>query len=161
MNFKDIVELLSSHFNEQAILEIKEDVIQPYLVVEKSSLKDICLFLKNNESLFFDYLACVTGIDNGPEAGTMEVIYHFNSIPFQHQFILKVVLPRSEPIIETVSDIWKTANWHERETYDLVGIKFKNHPDLRRILLTDDWQGHPLRKDYKEQEDYHGIIVKY
>ena len=161
MNFKDIVQLLGSNFDEQAILETKEDVIQPYLVVEKSSLRDICLFLKNKESLFFDYLACVTGIDNGPEAGTMEVIYHFNSIPFQHQFILKVVLPRSEPIIETVSDIWKTANWHERETYDLVGIKFKNHPDLRRILLTDDWQGHPLQKDYKEQENYHGIVVKY
>lgn len=161
MHLKDIIEILGNNFDSECILEIKLDVPQPYLVIEKKALKNICLFLKENEHLFFDYLACITGIDNGVEAATMEVIYHLNSIPYQHQLVLKVVLPREQPVIDSVNDVWRTADWHEREAFDLVGIIFNNHPDLRRILLPDDWQGHPLQKDYIEQEGYHGIVVKY
>jgi len=94
------------------------------------------------------------------------VIYHLNSIPFEHSFVLKVEVTRNKedeplPQVFSLTPIWKTADWHEREAYDLVGIDFIGHPDLRRILLPADWQGHPLRKDYKEQEFYHGIKVKY
>jgi NADH-quinone oxidoreductase subunit C len=129
-------------------------------------LPEICFFLQQNPQTYLDFLSCITGIDNGKEAGTMEVIYHLYSIPYNHWVILKVIVPRNaenEPLPEvpTISHIWKAADWHEREIYDLLGIRFTNHPDLRRILLPADWQGHPLRKDYVPQENYHGIQVKY
>lgn len=91
----------------------------------------------------------------------MEVIYHLYSIPHDESLAIKVVLDRQAPIVESVVDIWATANWLERETYDLLGIRFSNHPDMRRILLPNDWEGHPLRKDYEAQEAYHGLTVKY
>ena len=117
--------------------------------------------LHRTEGLYFDLLSCLTGIDNGPEANTMEVAYNLCSIPYEHQLMVKVSISRDEPVLPTVSDIWRTAEWHERETFDLLGIRFDGHPDLRRILLPADWEGHPLRKDYKEQEYYHGIRVAY
>lgn len=124
-------------------------------------LKKVCFILHQNPSTFFDMLSCLTGIDNGPEAGTMEVIYNFYSIPFNHHLTLKVTIPRDSPEVDSVEDIWKTANWHEREAYDMFGIKFKGHPDLRRILMPGDWEGFPLRKDYKHQEYYRDIKVEY
>ena len=117
--------------------------------------------LFRDPSVYFDMLSCVTGIDNGPQASTMEVAYNLYSIPFNHQLMIKVMLPRENPVIESVSHIWKTADWHEREIFDMYGIQFKNHPDLRRILMPADWEGHPLRKDYKHQEYYRDIKVEY
>ncbi|HXA01825.1 MAG TPA: NADH-quinone oxidoreductase subunit C, partial [Cytophagaceae bacterium] len=116
--------------------------------------------------LYFDFLSCLTGVDNGPAIGTMEVIYHLYSIPFNHHIILKAELIRNNegeplPAITSVSNIWRSANWHEREIFDMYGIVFEAHPDLRRILLPADWEGYPLRKDYKHQEYYHGIKVEY
>jgi NADH-quinone oxidoreductase subunit C len=87
------------------------------------------------------------------------------SIPYEHAFVMKVIVPRGDehnlPAVPSLCNVWKTANWHEREAFDLYGITFTGHPDLRRILLPTDWQGYPLRKDYKEQETYHGIKVAY
>jgi len=117
--------------------------------------------LYKNPASYFDMLSCVTGLDNGVDAGTMEVAYNLYSIPFNVHLMIKVVLPREKPEIESVSRIWKTANWQEREIFDMYGINFKNHPDLRRILMPADWDGHPLRKDYKQQEYYRGIRVEY
>lgn len=131
------------------------------LLIDKEHIHQTCKFLYSNEQTYFDQLACLTGLDNGTEAETMEVIYNLYSIPYNFQLMIKVILDRSEPEINTVSDIWRTANWHEREAFDLLGIKFLNHPDLRRILLPNDWIGHPLRKDYREQEEYHGMAVMY
>jgi NADH-quinone oxidoreductase subunit C len=136
------------------------------LTIAKDKLVDICLELHTNSQTYFDLLSCISGIDNGPDKGTMEVIYHLYSIPFNHSLVLRVELPRSkegEGAIEipSVTTIWKTAYWHEREAYDMFGVIFKGHPDLRRILLPADWEGYPLRKDYKEQEYYHGIKVRY
>jgi NADH-quinone oxidoreductase subunit C len=110
--------------------------------------------------LYFDFLSSVTGVDNGAEQGTFEVLYHLYSIPFNHHIILKVILERENPSIDSVIDIWKGADWQEREIYDMFGIQFIGHPDLRRILLPEDWQGFPLRKDYEVQEYYHGIKVE-
>ena len=117
--------------------------------------------LFRNAATYFDMLSCVTGIDNGPDVATMEVAYNLFSIPFNQHLMVKVKLSREKPEIDSVSHIWKTANWHEREIFDMYGIYFKNHPDLRRILMPADWEGYPLRKDYKHQEYYRNIKIEY
>lgn len=129
--------------------------------INSLTLVEVCDFLYKNPSTYFDQLSCITGIDNGPQANTMEVIYHLYSIPFNQSLAIKVVLPREHAAIESISAIWKSADWLEREVYDMFGIHFNNHPDLRRILMPADWEGHPLRKDYQHQEEYRDIKVKY
>jgi NADH-quinone oxidoreductase subunit C len=129
--------------------------------VHPLDILSVCRTMHDDPSAFFDMLSCLTAIDNGPEAGTMEVVYNLYSIPFNHHVALKVVLRRDGPEVDSVQEVWKTANWHEREAYDLFGIKFNGHPDLRRILLPADWEGFPLRKDYKHQEYYRDIKVEF
>ncbi len=119
------------------------------VIVTPQQLKSLSLFLRNNPELKFDFLFCLTGVD---WITHLMVVYHLTSTEFNHDIVLKVKLEdRGNPEIETVSDIWKTAEFHEREIFDLFGIKFINHPDLRRILLEDDWSGYPLRKDYRDE----------
>jgi NADH-quinone oxidoreductase subunit C len=127
------------------------------LLVDKKDLPRLCHQLWSTPDFFFDQLSCITGIDNGPEVNTMEVIYTLYSIPFNQSINLKVVLDRQNPEVESITSIWKSAHWLERETFDMYGIKFLNHPDLRRILMPADWEGFPLRKDYQEQETYRNI----
>jgi NADH-quinone oxidoreductase subunit C len=117
--------------------------------------------LYRNPTTYFDMLSCITGIDNGEQLATMEVVYNLYSIPFHHHVMIKVMVPREKPEIDSVCHIWKTANWQEREVFDMYGIHFHNHPDLRRILMPADWEGYPLRKDYKHQEYYRDIKVEY
>jgi NADH-quinone oxidoreductase subunit C len=132
-----------------------------HMDVATSDLLPICDFLWRNPTTYFDSLSCITAIDLGPDAGQMEVIYTLYSIPFHVTLHLRVTLDRDKPEVLSLSSIWKTADWHEREAYDFFGIQFIGHPNLTRILLPADWVGHPLRKDYVEQERYHGIKVKY
>lgn len=156
-----IPDRLKSEFPE-AKIELLDGISPLCISVERKFLTGICQFLHGQEDLYFDMLSCITGMDNGPEAGTMEVIYNLSSIPYNHQLTIKVILQRNEEelYVPTVTNIWRTANWHEREIFDMFGIRFTDHPDLRRILLPADWTGYPLRKDYKDLETYHGIIVK-
>ena len=165
MNFEEIKNILTTRFAEGNIIIANQKSNLPILQVPEKLLVEICRFLAEDSRLFFDYLACLTAIDNGSEKGTMEVIYNLTSIPYEHNLAIKVVIPRQNmignPTLPTLSSIWKTADWHEREAYDLVGIYFEGHKDLRRILLPKDWEGHPLQKGYKEQEFYHGIKVTY
>ena len=130
---------------------------QPYLTVPTDRLVEVCWFLRDDDRLFFDLLACITAIDNGPDASTMDIFYNLTSIPYERNLGLKVVVPRDKPVLPSVASVWRTADWHEREAFDLVGVEFTNHPDLRRILLPTDWVGHPLRVDYQEMTEYHGI----
>jgi NADH-quinone oxidoreductase subunit C len=160
MKFESFKSLISEAF-QGAIQGEDLNTTPPTLTINRRQISAVCGFLRDHEQTYFDMLSCLTGIDNGPEANTMEVIYHLYSIPFEHSLALKVMLERADPHLNSVSNIWKTANWHEREAFDLLGIRFKGHPDLRRILLPEDWEGHPLRKDYQEQEKYHGVTVKY
>jgi NADH-quinone oxidoreductase subunit C len=165
MNFQEITALIAAEFPDLAI-DADTKSPQPVLIVPVDQIAVVCEFLYRDERLFFDFLACITSIDNGPGLATMEVIYNLTSIPYQTDFTIKVVFPRNTvegalPIVPTVSHIWRTADWHEREAFDLMGIHFSGHPDLRRILLPEDWEGHPLRKDYHAQERYHGIYVRY
>ncbi|MEN0016535.1 MAG: NADH-quinone oxidoreductase subunit C [Bacteroidota bacterium] len=132
----------------------------PAIQVLAERIAEVCQVLHAHETTYLDYLACITAIDNGPAAATMEVIYNLYSIPYDASLMIKVMIPRTEeplPTVPTVSTIWQAARWHEREAYDLVGIQFAGHPDLRRILLPADWQGHPLRQDYQPPAQYHGI----
>lgn len=104
--------------------------------------------LRNDESLSFDYLFCVTGVDWKTH---LSMVYHLSSTKHNHKIVVKAkIADRNNPLIESVSSIWRTAEFHEREAYDLFGIRFLNHPDLRRLFLTEDWQGWPLRKDYED-----------
>lgn len=156
-----IQEAVRKKYGKEMILEVNEQDTPVSLYIGPDDLLTFCRLMHEDKEFYFDLLNCITGIDNGPEAGTMEVVYNLTSIPFERSLMVKVTLNRSKPEIPSVCGIWKTANWLERETYDLFGIHFTGHPDLRRILLPADWEGYPLRKDYQHQERYHGIKVEY
>jgi NADH-quinone oxidoreductase subunit C len=158
-----IVALIEETLGSDIIVFNSSNEIQPYLEVKTDSIVKVCHFLKTHEKLYFDFLNCISAVDNGFEVNTIDIWYHLTSIVFEHSFILKLTLPREQKgeNVPSISSVWKTADWHERETYDLLGVNFIGHPDLRRILLPADWEGFPLRKDYLEQEKYHGINVKY
>ncbi|MEL6252117.1 MAG: NADH-quinone oxidoreductase subunit C [Bacteroidota bacterium] len=161
MEVAKIVELISDKF-PTAILEQEMEVKQPFIVLEVGLLPEIAEFCLKDERLYFDFLHCISGVDLGEAKGQLEVVYHLSSLIHEHQLVCKVRTDRAVPEpIPSVSAVWKSANWHEREAYDLLGIPFADHPDLRRILLPDDWEGNPLRKDYVEAEEYRDIKIKY
>ena len=116
-------------------------------VVKKENLLDICRFIKSEKDLKMDWLSDVVGVDYHPREPRFEVVYHLYSITNKLRLRLKVRVADGESV-PTVTGMWRTANWAEREAYDMFGIKFEGHPDLRRIYMAEDWEGHPLRKDY-------------
>ncbi|MFC3196287.1 NADH-quinone oxidoreductase subunit C [Parapedobacter deserti] len=157
--------LLESRLGDQAVVALEEAGLQSALVLNSAYLPQACLILRDHEETYFDFLSCISAVDDGVAAGTFTVVYHIASIPFKQQMVLKVVIPNDRnleglPTVPSVATIWRTADWHEREAFDLMGIYFEGHPDLRRILLPDDWEGYPLRKDYEDAEYYHGIPIK-
>ncbi len=116
-------------------------------LVKKEALLDICEFLKTDTDLKMNYLVDVLGVDYAPAVPRFEVVYHLYSIPKRHRLRLKVKLDEGEPV-PSVIDIWPAADWPERETYDMYGLIFEGHPNLKRIYMASDWEGFPLRKDY-------------
>lgn len=160
MTFEEIKALLEAQVPGAVVAE-DQNASPRALILNGEYIHQVCEILHTHSTTYFDMLSCLTGLDNGPEKNTMEVIYNLYSIPFDLHLMLKVQLDRENPEVDSVSDIWLTANWHEREAFDLLGIRFRNHPDLRRILLPNDWEGYPLRKDYQAQEKYHGMTVAY
>ncbi|MDX5348988.1 MAG: NADH-quinone oxidoreductase subunit C [Hymenobacteraceae bacterium] len=166
MVFTEIKDILIQEFGQELVVVEQPQEPMPWLAIQPEKVAEVAEFLHDHEQLYFDFLSCLTGIDNGPEKATMEVVYNLYSIPYGHSFAFKAIVPRNQegeplPEVPTVSHIWRSADWHEREIFDLVGISFSEHLDLRRILCAADWQGHPLRKDYQVQEYYHGIKVPY
>jgi len=119
----------------------------------------VCSFLKSDSEMVFKSLMSLSGVDHDEEH--LRVVYHLYSIEKDHKITLDVIVPKSDPKVPTVANVWRTADWHEREAFDLIGVVFDGHPDMRRILLPDDWEGHPLRKDYETPEMYNGIPVLY
>ncbi len=159
MSPQEIIEKLKSKFGE-TITDAKADgVVDPFVKVKAESMKEVALFLRDDADLQLDFLMCLSGIDLGK--GNLGVVYNLASMEKKHKITIKVEVPRDKAEVPSVESVWKTANWHEREAYDLVGITFTGHPDLRRILLPTDWEGHPLRKDYKVPEFYQGMKVPY
>jgi NADH-quinone oxidoreductase subunit C len=164
MTFDEIKGLLNNKFGDEIIISEELTGLQPALVIHHDRITEVCMELRNNENTYFDFLSSLSGVDYGTEENMFGVVYHLASIPYKTRLTLKVKKyhdrSREElPTFPSISEVWKTAEWHEREAYDLLGIRFENHPDLRRILLPDDWEGYPLRKDYKAQEYYRGIKV--
>jgi len=154
MTIPEIYSLLKERFSETE-LELEEIIAAPVIRVQTDALVDISIFLRDNETLLFDSLMCLSGLETTEE---LQTIYHLYSNKHAHKVILRCGGSKEEEvIIPTVCEIWPTAEWHEREAYDLFGIHYADHPDLRRILNPDDWEGHPLCKDYIPQEVWHGI----
>lgn len=158
MTPQEIYSLLQIQFGD-AILESKvEGVVDPYVKIQAEKIRDAAVFLRDNENLKLDYLMCLSGVDL---KGKLGVTYNLYSMVHRHKITMKVEVPTDSPNVPSVESVWKTANWHEREAFDMYGILFLDHPDLRRILLPDDWEGYPLRKDYEVPEFYNGMRVPY
>ncbi|MCF8267763.1 MAG: NADH-quinone oxidoreductase subunit C [Ignavibacteriales bacterium] len=173
---KEIFEILKDEFGDK-ILELKEDIpVDPYIIVTPDSTEKIARFLHDSSDLQFDSLMVLSGVDdNNPvktknedgteslSGGTLSVYYHLYSIPLNHKIVIRAVTEKENPMVQSVESVWKTADWHEREAFDMVGIRFENHPDLTRILLPYDWDesSFPLRKDYKNPEFYQGMKIPY
>lgn len=158
MDAKEIYSALEKQFPGK-VSDFKGDVFEPYLLVHAGAIVEVCAFLRDTPSLGFEVLSDQTALD-WPKEEKIQVVYHLFSYAHNHQIVLKVDLPRENPRIATVEGVWKVANWFEREIYDLFGVVFDGHSDLRRIMLPEDWSGYPLRKDYVEQEEYDGISTQ-
>lgn len=158
LEFSQLIEIVKGITSN---IQLDEKSTPKAVIVHSRDIKKLCQELYQNPSTYFDMLSCVTGVDNGVEASTMEVVYNLYSVPFNHHLMLKVILPRENPEVDSVCTIWRAADWLEREVFDMYGIKFSGHPDLRRILMPADWEGYPLRKDFKHQEYYREVKVEY
>jgi NADH-quinone oxidoreductase subunit C len=151
--------------------------LDPWIEVKPENLVEACRLLRDDESLRFNMLHCITAVDyfepdekKAAQVGWQphtQLIYHVSSMVHRHRLVLKTRLPRWRddrpgelPEIASVSHVWRTAEWHEREVFDLSGVRFVGNPDLRRILCPEDWPGHPLRKDYVLPSEYHGISTR-
>jgi len=158
MTAQEIFESLKTRFGD-AILELKADLTSPSIKISPTVTPDVARFLRDDEQMQFDFLSSLSGVDL--REGKLAVVYHLASMTRRHTIALRVEVTAESPQVPSVESIWKTANWHEREAFDLIGIVFTGHPDLRRILLPYDWEGHPLRKDYQVPEFYNGMKVPY
>lgn len=124
------------------------------IMVAPDKLLGVCRKLKEDQGLAFDYLKLITAVDRGEKLSS---VYHLYSYAHNHSLTLRVDVDRANPSLPSVASLWMAANWHERECFDMMGIVYEGHPELRRILLPLDWEGYPLRKDYKQPASYHGI----
>ncbi len=173
MSGEAFLEQLKSKFGDR-ITGANLTAIDPWIEVAPEGLVAVCEHLRDDPQLRFDMLNCVSGVDyfepDEKKAKKLdwdrhvEVVYHLSSLSNKTSLVLKVILPRWKddkpgqlPEVPSVSGVWSTADWHEREVFDLMGVWFTGHPDLRRILCPEDWVGHPLRKDYEMPLEYHGI----
>lgn len=170
------VDRLRSKFAD-SIVGSNLEALDPWIEVAPAALVDVCRFLRDDSEAQFNMLNCITAVDYfepDPKKAAkvdwephLELVYHLSSITKKHTLVLKVMLPRwandepgQLPEVPSVAHIWRTADWHEREVFDLSGVQFVGHPQLARILCPEDWVGHPLRKDYEMPLEYHGIRGK-
>lgn len=159
MSEQAVVDTLKDKFGD-VVLDASEFRGETTVVVKKEEILAVCTYLKNE--LGFNFLTDLCGVDYMGQSPRFMVVYHLYNIGKHIRLRLKAPVEEKDARIDTVSGVWATANWMERETWDLMGITFNNHPDPRRILMPDDWEGHPLRKDYPVQgpdrEPYQGRV---
>ena len=177
MTAEQIHDLLLTQFGDGKITGGNLQAMDPWVEVAAAAIVEVAQFLKSDARTRFDHLNCLSGVDYfEPDAAKakkfthqphVEVVYHLTSYSLKHKITIKVLVSRWQndeagtlPDVPSVSSVWKIADWHERETFDLVGINFTGHPNLVRILCAEDWVGHPLRKDYDFPLEYHGIRGK-
>jgi NADH-quinone oxidoreductase subunit C len=154
MTHDEIVARLADHFPGVALDSQKPAAGDPFVAVPAERVADVLQALRDDAETRMDYLSCLSGVDAKDNLG---VVYHLFSIPLKHGVVVKALVPKARPEVPSVSEVFSTANWFEREAAELLGITFLGHPDPRHLLLTDDWDGFPLRKDYKPPQEYHGV----
>lgn len=173
-NPQEIFEILKSKFGD-SVIELNTQLIEPFITLTPYEIDKIAYFLRDDPSLMFDNLMNLSGVDdangtkkkdeNGNEfidGGTLSVYYHLDSIQIGHKITVRTSTPRENAEVVSVYDVWRCSDWHEREAYDMFGIKFLNHPDLRRILMPYNWEdSYPLRKDFTLPEYYEGMKIPY
>lgn len=164
MESSAIFAALKTKFGEAAI-DLNEDGPEAFAMVPSELIPDVCQHLRDAPEFDCDLFSCLTGVDlkglKGETDDGFEVIYNIESTGKAHCVSLRTRVAREKPEIPSVSSIWETADWHERESFDLLGIVFTGHPNLVRILCADDWIGYPLRKDYEFPTEYHGIVCEF
>lgn len=158
MEAKEVYLSLEKQYPGQ-VSNFNGEVPEPYCSVSREGIVEVCRFLRDSASYKFEVLSDLTALD-WPKDEKIQVVYHLYSYSNKAQIVLKVDLPRDHPRVPTLEGVWKVANWFEREVFDLFGVVFEGHSDLRRIMLPEDWVGYPLRKDYVEQEEYDGISTQ-
>jgi len=151
MIFKEIATSIKDKYPS-----VEVDIGENWLQVNNKDWVELASFIKDDPKLLFDFLSCLSSVD--AEESGVYVVYSFTSTSLKHNLEIRVFADKDMQI-KSIANIWKTANWHEREAYDLMGVVFEGHPDMRRILLPPDWEGHPLQKKYKEPDYYHGMPV--
>ena len=169
---EEIFKILKERFGPRILEEHPEGQVEPFVVFDPEAVDDLARFCRDDARLRFDLLSVISTVDwpgqeavegtggkpGTPErAGVIEVVYLLDSTVLRHRLMAKAKLPRDNPRIRSVENVWRAADWHEREAFDLMGVIFEGHPNLVRILCAEDWEGHPLRKDYVMPEFYHGI----
>jgi NADH-quinone oxidoreductase subunit C len=135
-------------------LTLEETQLAPVIRVPREALAETALRLRDDPDLHFECLMCLSGVDKPPE---LQAVYHLYSMKHDHRCVLRCVVTRDDALLPSVTSVWPAADWHEREAFDMVGLRFQSHPDFRRILCPDDWPGHPLRKDYQPPARFHNI----
>lgn len=158
MDAATVFERLAARFGAR-VTSVELGAKDPWILVQPEAIADVCRFLHDDPEMRFDALSNQTGVDY-KDRGEIEVVYHLYSYPQRHCVVLKVRTPRDAAVVPTVEGVWKAANWLEREIYDLLGVTFTGHSDLRRLLMPEDWVGYPLRKDFVEPDEYHGISTR-
>lgn len=160
-----VFKILKDEFPD-AVESVVADGLHPHAIIKADEWHDVAQFLRDDERLGFDWLRCITGVDH-IEDKLLTAVYDLHATQraatsagmwaIRHEIAIRVRVPRDNPHVPSVADVWPAADWHEREAYDLLGIIFDGHPNLKRILCCEDWVGHPLRKDYEFPLEYHGI----
>jgi NADH-quinone oxidoreductase subunit C len=149
-----IIDALTPRFGGAILASFTDK--HPRVHVAAADLRPLIEHLRHDPALKFDWLQCLSGVDYVAD-DQLAVVYDLWSFTYRHTFAVKAFTPRTQPRVPTISDLYPAADWHEREAFDLFGITFEGHKNLRRILCADDWVGHPLRKDYAFPREYHGI----
>ena len=156
MTFNEVKEALSDQFPGSVIQN--DDLPEGQIEINSENWLEVATFMKTDPKLSFDQLECITGVDTGDD-GSLQSHYNFHSMEHRHKVEIVINHDRKEPKVASIEQVWRIGDWFERETFDMFGIVYEGHRDLRRILCPDDWEGWPLRKDYETQESFHGILV--